>query len=167
MLSPLHAAAMRRHARALRRGGQFELDVEQVPGLRDGVCGEAMCLVWLRQLAPLVTAIVGEPVRPSYTWLRRYRPGAVLERHVDRDHCRWNVSLCVDMEPDRGVVDAWPLNMTLRRETHSVRLGIGDAVLFSGTKTPHWRDVLTDGAVSMCFFHFVSAKMDTPGSYLG
>jgi hypothetical protein len=154
IVSPLQLAALRDHYRRLRRSGHFVLDEAQVRRMRDGVYCEGMCLLLQKGLAGAVGEAVGEPVLPSYTWLNRYRPGAALERHRDRPQCRWNVSFCVDAEKNDEV--DWPLFFQLEGGTASSNLQLGDAVLYSGTETPHWRHALgSDEAISMAFFHYV------------
>ena len=158
VVSPLYVAALRRHYRGLERAGYLETDLSQVKERRDGVYCEFAALYIQDQLVRFLDRIVPVPIKPSYCWFFRYRPSAVLERHVDRPQCRWNVSFAVDASPDTGRSGAWPLCFEVAGRTHSVLLGSGDAVLYSGTDLPHWRDELPAGrTVSMCFFHYVDA----------
>lgn len=155
VVSALTRAALRRHFRALRSAGNFELDVDQVVGMRDGMYSELVCLYLQHQLTHALDRVLHEPVRGSYTWVRRYHPGAVLARHTDRPQCRWNVSLCVDHRPDHDAAP-WPIYLEVDGQVHEVQLGLGDAVVYSGTDVPHWRDALPAGReVTMCFFHYV------------
>jgi hypothetical protein len=90
-------------------------------------------------LAPLVGRLTGERARPTFSYLRVYDPGAVLRPHLDRPSCRWNVDLVVGGEPAPSVRNAWPLRLQSRRGTRTVRLGLGDALLYRGDDVRHWR----------------------------
>lgn len=156
LVSPLLLAALRKHYRGLERAGYLETDRTQVKDGRDGIYCELAGLFLQDQLAQLINRIVPTPVKPSYCWFFKYRPSAVLWRHTDRAQNRWNVSFAVDAHPHVDESSAWPLFMQVGDEARAVRLGAGDAVLYSGTETPHWRDPLPAGqTASMCLLHYV------------
>jgi hypothetical protein len=156
VVSPLFVAAMRRHYRALARAGHLVTDPEQVKGMRDGMYCEFVLLYVQDQLGRWLNGIVPRPMKPSFAFFTRYRPEAVLARHVDREQCLWNVSLAIDADPDPGRADAWPLCFQVGDEARSVRLGLGDAVLYSGVETPHWRDALAAGrTAALLTMHYV------------
>jgi len=155
IVAPLEVAALRRHFRHLRRAGHFTLDENQVRHHRAGIYCEGSCMLLQRALTPRIAEAVGSPVAPSYAWINRYLPGAVLTRHRDRPQCRWNVSFCIDADGDDDV--EWPLSFDLGETTANVNLQLGEAVLYSGTETPHWRDELVGDAISVVFFHYVPA----------
>jgi hypothetical protein len=91
------------------------------------------------QLAPVVAAVTGERTRSTFSFLRVYGPGAVLARHRDRSVCRWNVDLVVGGDPAPDRRGAWPLWMGGQRRPASLRLALGDAVLYRGDRIEHWR----------------------------
>jgi hypothetical protein len=156
IISPLQVAALRRHFRNVQRAGYLDTDREQVLYSRDGVYCEFITLYLQHQFARYLNRILPSRIKPSYGWFFRYRSSAVLERHTDRPQCRWNVSLAIDTEPERGRREAWPLFLQMADRTHSIKLGCGDAVLYSGTETPHWRDALeANQTASLCFLHYV------------
>jgi hypothetical protein len=90
-------------------------------------------------LAPLVARLTDERPRPTFSYLRVYDPGAVLRPHRDRPSCRWNVDLVVGGEPAPSRQNAWPLRIEGRGGVHSVRLGLGDGLLYRGERVRHWR----------------------------
>ena len=90
-------------------------------------------------LAPVVRRLTGERASPTFSYLRVYDPGAVLRPHRDRPSCRWNVDLVVGGEPAPSRPNAWPLRVEGRGGVHSVRLGLGDALLYRGDRVRHWR----------------------------
>jgi hypothetical protein len=158
VMSGLQIAAVRHHFRRLRRAGYFQTDHEQVVDRRDGMYCEAVSMFLQRALTSWIGAVTGQKVMPSYTWVMRYRPGAALERHTDRPQCRWNVSLCLDAENDRSDLLDWPIFFDVGGSVRSVNLQMGEAVLYSGTDTPHWRHPLgADEAVTIVFLHYVNA----------
>jgi hypothetical protein len=155
VVPPLFLAAVRRHFRALRHAGFFLTDEAQVVGQRDGMYCDALAMFLQHALAGLGSRLSGGTLEPTYTWTYRYRPGAVLGRHTDRPQCRWNISLCVDTEDEGDQVD-WPLRFQDGGEERSVNLQMGEAVLYSGTDTEHWRERLTGPhGVTFCLFHYV------------
>jgi hypothetical protein len=157
VIDPLQLAALRRHFRTLRAQGLFQVDKRQVVGMRDGLYCELSCMFFQRQLAPLVSVLAQEQIKPSYTWVRRYLPGAQLRRHVDRPQCKWNISLCIDNDPDLDRQGAWPLFLEVSGQVKQAKLGMGDAVLYPGAELPHWREALQEKhSVTMCFFHYVA-----------
>ncbi|MFC0597951.1 hypothetical protein [Streptomyces palmae] len=162
VFSPLFLAGLRGYYRRLRAEGCFREDTEQVAGKRQGMYCDAVTLFLQRQLTAAVAAWTGGSVKPSYTWVMTYLPGAVLDRHRDRPQCRWNVSLCLDADPETGD-GAWPFHVADAGREHRVDLGIGDAVIYSGTDQDHWRPALADGRhVTMGLLHYVDAEFTGP-----
>jgi len=156
LLDPLALRALRSYFRALRREGLFELDTDQVVGMRDGLYCDLVGRHLQHQLVGLINRVVPDPIKPSYSWVVRYRPSAVLRRHRDRQQCRWNLSLCLDDDPPADRAHAWPLYFDAGGRAQAVLLAGGDAVLYSGTEVPHWRNALPEGRyVTMGLFHYV------------
>ncbi|MDH6131283.1 hypothetical protein P3T37_000652 [Kitasatospora sp. MAA4] len=163
LFSPLFLAALRRHFRRLRAEGYFRPDQEQVVDRRDGVYCDSLTLFLQHQLTATVAGWTGRAVRPSYTWVMAYRPGAVLQRHRDRPQCRTNVSFCVDADPEGPRADAWPFYVEGPDGGLPIQLGVGDAVMYSGTDQDHWRDALAeDRQVTVCLLHYVDADFTGP-----
>ena len=159
-LNPLQLAEVRRYYRALYHTGSFTFGDPHVE-LRDWIYNEPVARFFHHQILWSVNQLVPEEVKPSYTYLSIYRPGAILSRHVDRPQCQWNVSLVLDTEPELPVASSWPLYLEVRGEPRAVRLATGDYVLFRGTHTPHWREAQPAGRKStVCFFHFVSKDFE-------
>lgn len=159
-LNPLQLAEVRRYYRALYQTGSFTLGDPHVE-LRDWIYNEPVARFLHHQLLWSVNQLVPEEVKPSYTYLSIYRPGAILSRHVDRPQCQWNVSLVLDTDPEIQVASSWPLYLEVRGEPRAVRLAMGDYILFRGTHTPHWREAQPEGHNStVCFFHFVSQDFE-------
>jgi hypothetical protein len=160
LLPPLQQAAIRRYVRSLQREGIFHEGDDHVP-TRTRVHNEAVTSLLHRGFSGIVNRIVPSPCKPSYSLLVHYRPGSDLGRHTDREQCEWNVSWIADADPETEEESAWPIHFEHKGEEGMARLEIGDAVLYSGRRTPHWRDALSDGRhVDACFFHFVDARFE-------
>jgi len=162
VVPPLHLAALRGYCRELHRRGLMEPDERQVER-RTFIYQDPAIRYLHHQLTPMVQAVVGEPVVASFAFLSRYKPGAVLRRHLDRPQATWNVSLAIDAAPELEAGSAWPLHLEIAGRARAVRLGLGDAVLYQGTRTPHWRTAQPRGHTSfVCSFHFCPADFAEP-----
>jgi hypothetical protein len=159
LVPPATVAPLRHYVRSLHREGYFMAGDPQIAdGLRDIIHNEPVVRELHRRLAAVVSAMAGEELKPSYSVLARYAPGAILRRHVDRAQCAWNVSLAVDESPALEPAQRWPLCFDVAGVVHEARLGPGDAAIYRGTGTPHWRPAQPAGQSSMfVFFHFVAS----------
>lgn len=131
---------------------------------RDGVQRNSIHNVQLTRylhelLGPVVTRLVGEPVKPSYTFSSSYFKGSGLFKHYDsRPACTWNISLVVDASHPVAAIN-WPLFVQSRNKVHQIHLAVGDAAIYSGTGDLHWRDKMPSYLdwVFGVFFHFAPA----------
>jgi len=109
-------------------------------------------------LAPRLAAEFGEPVAPSYGYLRTYLQGSLLEPHVDRAGCDFTLSLAVAAT---GNGADWPLfARDLSGVVTACKLSAGDAVLMRGREVRHWRAGLTSGWATFVFLHWVRVRGD-------
>lgn len=107
----------------------------------------------LLDLLPRMEAETGIKLDPTYSYLRLYTSGAVLERHRDRPACEFSatVNLAVATDP-------WPIWIDNGADLASVSLSPGDALLYMGCECPHWRDPLECPWILQAFFHYVDAN---------
>jgi alkylated DNA repair dioxygenase AlkB len=107
----------------------------------------------------LVQYIVGEPLKTSYSFSSAYEAGSSLPPHTDRPQCVHNMSVMLGSEPRDVNLSEWPLWIKRPGRDHRVMLDQGDAVLYSGTRDLHWRDVMPKHLSSVLgvFFHYVEA----------
>lgn len=97
-----------------------------------------------------VASLVGEMVLPTYSYARIYKQGNVLERHTDRPECE--ISLTVHLHGDKE----WPIYMEKPNGgVVGITLKPGDAVLYLGCDTPHWRDAYAGEEYGQVFLHYV------------
>jgi hypothetical protein len=99
-------------------------------------------------LVPSVSAIVGETMKPSFSYLVRYLEGAGLAAHKDREQCDATAVLQVDFEPASDGPTPWPLVFTSARGREEARMAPGDMIVFRGNLVEHHRDPLTCGRSS-------------------
>jgi hypothetical protein len=162
LIHPLHVAALRRYYRHQIRKGSISLGDEQC-SRRYVAHNENVARYFHHQIANAVSAIVGEPVKPSYVYFASYVGGAELKKHTDRAQCEFSVSLSLDFSPEPERATSWPLHLDTSEGRVTVYQGLGDGLVYRGTKVPHYRDLLPEGRSSTSiFFHYVPADFAGP-----
>jgi hypothetical protein len=162
LIHPFHLAALRRYYRHQLRTGKLHLGDGQSP-LRYIAYNDPVARFFHQQLTAAVTAFAGEPVKPSYVYLAAYQPGAILEKHTDREQCEFSVTLCLDYSPEPRNAAPWPLHLHKKSGKVTVFQAISDALLYRGCQLPHSREALPEGHTSTSiFFHYV--REDFTGS---
>jgi hypothetical protein len=157
LIHPFNLAALRRYYRHAIRCGAIRLGDEQ-SSRRYAVHNESVARFFHHQIANAVSAIAGEAVRPSYVYFGSYLSGAELKKQ-----CEFSVTLCLDFSPEPELATSWPIRLDTPEGTVKVYQGLGDGLVYRGTKVPHYRHVLGEGHTSTSiFFHYVPA--DFPGS---
>lgn len=162
LIHPFHIAALRRYYRHEIRRGAIRLGDHQSPR-RYVAHNEGVARFFHHQIAGAVSAIVGEPARPSYVYLASYLSGAELKKHTDREQCEFSVTLCLDFSPEPELATSWPIKLDTPEGTVTVYQSLGDGLFYRGTKVPHYRAVLANGRTSTSiFFHYVPADFLGP-----
>jgi hypothetical protein len=105
----------------------------------------------LQDLVPEVERISALKVFPTYSFLRLYRRGNVLQRHCDRAACEISVSLCLGYLAD----ETWPIWIEGTSGIAKVHLEPGDALVYRGMECAHWREALAGDHVAQLFLHYV------------
>jgi len=104
----------------------------------------------LLDLTPIVSNHVKKELYPTYSYCRIYYPGATMPPHTDRNACEFSMSLFI-------TGDTWPLWFQLSEPT-AVILSPGDAVLYKGLETTHWREKYVGTGCTCVFLHWVDAS---------
>lgn len=116
------------------------------------------------------------PLKPSYSFVSLYRPGqGSCPIHVDRPQCFYTIDVCINQ------AQPWPIYVNskekflaypiwiggkddesiveeMKNTSQEFLLEPGDALCYSGTHHPHWRNQLQpDNFCDLIFFHFVAA----------
>ena len=165
ILPSAQLAAIQKYFKELRRAGFMLFNDSQV-SLRHAIHNDALSIYFHEQLAPLVSRVVGEPVKPSYVYSATYVEDAVLEAHTDRPQCEFTMSMQIGYEPEleTGEVSPWALCLDdLRENRIETYLANGDALIYKGCELVHYRDALFKKHQSTSvFFHFVPENFDGP-----
>jgi hypothetical protein len=101
---------------------------------------------------PEVSNVVGELVLPTYTYARWQTTSHELPRHRDRPSCE--ISLSVNLKKDKDW-DIWIQKPN--KEEVNINLNPGDAVLYLGCQSDHWRNKFEGNEHIQLFLHYVRA----------
>jgi hypothetical protein len=155
LIHPFHVAALRRYYRYLIRTGAIRLGDGQSPR-RYVAYNEPVARFFHHDIATTLSAVAGEPLKPSYVYMASYLSGAVLKKHTDREQCEFSVTLCLDFSPEPALETPWPIRLDTPASTVTVYQALGDGLAYRGTRLPHYRDALREGRTSTSiFFHYV------------
>ncbi len=156
LIHPFHVAALRRYYRYQIRTGAISLGDYQ-SARRYVAHNEPVARFFQNQIAAKLSAVAGEPLKPSYVYLASYLSGAELKKHTDREQCEFSITLCLDFSPEPELATPWPIRLDSPSGAVTVYQGIGDGLAYRGTKVPHSRAVLGEGRSSTSiFFHYVA-----------
>src|SRR5262249_40548434 len=103
---------------------------------------DILCRFFHSEFSKVLIPLFPEPVKPSYSYLGIYHDEACLPKHTDREQCQWNVSVVLDSFPEINTVDdSWPIFLEpAPDECIPLKAIIGDAIVYRGTRIPHWRE---------------------------
>lgn len=156
LIHPFHVAALRRYYRHLIRSGAIRLGDGQSPR-RYVAYNDPVARFFHQQIAATLSALAGEPLKPSYVYIASYLSGAELKKHTDREQCEFSVTLCLDFSPEPELETPWPIHLDTCNGTVTVHQALGDGLAYRGTRLPHYRSQLDEGHTSTSiFFHYVA-----------
>jgi hypothetical protein len=96
--------------------------------------------------------LIGERLYPTYCYARWYKKGAELKKHIDAEPCEISVTLNLGG-------DLWPIYFTKPDgSTTSATLKPGDAVIYNGIKSEHWREPFNGNECVQAFLHYVTVN---------
>jgi hypothetical protein len=157
LIHPFHVAALRRYYRYRIRNGAIALGDRQSPH-RYAVHNDPVARFFHSQIAPTLSKVVGEVLKPSYVYMASYLSGAELKKHTDREQCEFSITLCLDFSPEPKLATPWPIHLETPQGVVTVYQGLGDGLAYRGTRLPHYRGILPEGQTSTSiFFHYVAA----------
>lgn len=131
-----------------------------------------------REITPIISDSLGEPVEVSYNFLSLYKSGGICPMHMDSPEAKWTLDICLDQ------TTPWPIFFSRPYSWHEITdmdwsapdwqesvknstdsdfrshtLYPGQAILFSGSSQWHYRDKISEaGPNTKCdllFFHFI------------
>jgi hypothetical protein len=123
---------------------------------------DAISRVLQARYRPLIQQIVGRAIRPSYTYLIHYLPGATLPRHIDREQCQYTVSMLIDCDSDLSGRSRWPLILHPDGQPDfRIQQYPGDIAIYRGPLIPHSRPTMSEGSFSTSvLLHYVDASTE-------
>jgi hypothetical protein len=102
-------------------------------------------------VTPILSHRINCELYPTYSYLRIYMKGAVLEKHTDRNSCE--VSATIPLSYDCPAI--WPLFLETSERVIPVELEPGDALIYKGIELPHWRERFAGERQVQVFLHYV------------
>jgi alkylated DNA repair dioxygenase AlkB len=106
----------------------------------------------LEELRPRIEAETALALHPTYSFLRLYKRGDRLGRHVDREACEISVSINLGYAPEDA---GWALWVEHAGERRAILLAPGDALIYRGMEVPHWRERFEGDQAVQVFLHYV------------
>jgi hypothetical protein len=144
---------------------QFRSDAEAFPDafVRDEQCPKSQSMYnyrWFLELLiekiPFISEVMQEQMLPTYSYARIYRHGEVLKKHVDRAACE--VSLTLHLGGDGS---NWDIFLTRPDgEVAQISLKPGQAIIYLGCLSAHWREAFTGEHYGQAFLHYVKSRSD-------
>ena len=106
----------------------------------------------LYELKDKISKVVGLDLHPTYSYGRIYRNGDELPQHIDRKASEFGVSITAQSDSE------WPMYFEVDgNETREV-CEVGEAVIYKGSKTPHWRSKLQGEIQVQLLLFYVDSK---------
>lgn len=139
------------HALTLHANNRFTRREEKF-GFHDRY-GDSLMESILLHLKPALEQATCLSLLPTYSYLRIYETGAVLDRHIDRHACEISASLTIGYDAQ----ETWPLWLESHGRPRSIALRPGDMLVYRGRELPHWRERFGGIYWIQAFFHYVDA----------
>lgn len=100
-----------------------------------------------------ISDIIQEPVLPTYSYARLYQNQEVLLPHTDRPSCEISITLHLGGDTD------WDIWFTKPNgEAVSYNLKAGQAAIYLGMVSKHWRETYEGKEYGQVFLHYVRAN---------
>lgn len=105
---------------------------------RDGTSingyGEACADLALYAMREKIEGITGLSLLPGFSFVRLYRKGEKLRRHIDRGANEVNCTIQIYGNTP------WPLGVQVAGQDVVIHQDDGDGLIYRGLEIPHWRD---------------------------
>ncbi len=112
---------------------------------------DPLCESLLLELQPHLEKVTGKALLPTYSYIRIYGPGQVLEKHRDRPSCEISATLTIGYE----ATTLWPLFVESNGQKDKIELDKGDLLIYKGCEVFHWREKFEGKFWLQIFLHFV------------
>lgn len=145
LLSTCHIYAIKMWKAGKMNKGDSVMDT--TPSLHGDILMESMQDL----VKPDLEQSLGIELNQTAAFFRVYQPGDVLHRHRDRESCE----VAVTMTLGCGSKDRWPFYVEYDGNVEVVTMEPGDAVIYKGGETYHWRYAFEGKYHVQMFFCFV------------
>jgi len=140
----------------INRGEWKQKGIEDYDSSKLGYYADPLIEVLLKACLPVIEKETGLSLEPTYSFSRVYQEGEELKPHIDRPACEISVTVnvaCTMSEP-------WPIWMQYKNhDPVKCLLNPGDAVIYKGCESTHWRRPLEEGAINPQFMlHYVTKE---------
>ena len=139
-----------KNVRVLESNSRLSLGDTQVEKALSGG-SPAITETLLDLLTPVLSGALGYELYPTYSYLRVYVKGAVLQKHTDRFSCEVSATIPIEFESQR----IWPLCIEIDGNVKKIDLEPGDALIYKGIQIPHWREPFEGERQVQVFLHYV------------
>ena len=141
-------------------------DEDQVPGTYVNYADFFMETL-LASLLPTMKEITGKELVSSYSYVRLYKKGDKLYRHLDRSSCEFSCTIHLGGDPwpiyidptgQRGVLKGNNTSTIVKPDAvpgKKIILDVGDMMVYEGTVLEHWREAFTGDKHGQVFLHYV------------
>jgi YD repeat-containing protein len=138
------------HALALANSSRIALGDNQIADA-PVVYGDPHLDTLLETVRGRVEDATGVRLWPTYSYLRIYQRGNVLQAHRDRPSCE--ISMTVNIGMSAGA--PWPIWIAGPKGIASVALNPGDGLIYRGCDCYHWREPFDGDHLAQVFLHYV------------
>jgi hypothetical protein len=148
-------------AKELYKCFKSEANINPQAFSHDPMCPKSLAIYnfrWFVELLidkiPFMSEVLEEPMFPTYSYARIYANQEVLKKHKDRHACEVSVTLHLDSDGTE-----WPIWVTKPSgEQVSCNLKSGQAVIYLGMISEHWRDAFQGQEYGQVFLHYVRGR---------
>lgn len=113
--------------------------------------GDPQTDLLLETIRPAVERSSGYALWPTFSYMRVYRRGNILEAHRDRPACEVSMTVNIGTEADAP----WPIWIAGPNGIAAVTLQPGDGLIYRGCDCYHWREPFEGERQVQAFFHYV------------
>ena len=96
--------------------------------------GDACADAVMYSIRNRIEKITGENLLPTFSFVRQYRKGDELTKHVDWGHNEISCNLSISKDVD------WPVWFRDGQEDLALSLEPGDGIVYKGMELEHWRE---------------------------
>lgn len=105
----------------------------------------------LERVRGAVERATGLELWPTYSYLRVYERGNLLQAHRDRPACEISMTVNLGMSAD----EPWPIWIAGPMGIAAVELNPGDGLIYRGCDCFHWREPFAGEQLVQVFLHYV------------